>query len=342
MRFLRQALYYNKTFDMEIYKELNAIFIKRLESEIEILKQRKPENLYEPIVYSLNMGGKRLRPLLLMMACRMFSEDVSGSLPAAISIEIFHNFTLLHDDIMDKSVLRRNKKTVHIEFSENTAILSGDAMSFLATEYLLKSEISNLKEVLGIFTDASLKVCEGQQFDMDYENSFNVSVDDYISMISLKTAILLANSLKLGAVIGGASKEDTESLFQFGLNLGIAFQLQDDYLDSFGDTDKFGKNIGGDIISNKKTFLLISALNNSKGNTHSDLNYWINVKDFNKEEKVKKVIKIYEDLGIREITSDKIEGYFQAAKKCLETISVDNIVKEELFEVANILMERQN
>ena len=326
---------------MEIYKELNEIFTNRLEKEIEILKRREPGNLYEPIVYSLNMGGKRIRPLLLMMACRMFSNDISGSLPAALAIEIFHNFTLLHDDIMDKSVLRRNKKTVHIEFSENAAILSGDAMSFLATEYLLKSEISNLKEVLGIFTDTSLKVCEGQQFDMDFENSSNVSVDDYINMISLKTAILLANSLKIGAVIGGASKEDTESLFQFGLNIGIAFQLQDDYLDSFGDTDKFGKNIGGDIVSNKKTYLLISALNNAKGVKYSDLEYWINIKEFSREEKIRNVIKMYEDLGIREMTGEKIEGYFQEAKKCLEAISVNNKVKEELFEVANILMERQ-
>ncbi|MBP7508373.1 MAG: polyprenyl synthetase family protein [Prolixibacteraceae bacterium] len=326
---------------MEIYKELNEIFIRRLEKEIEILKQREPGNLYEPIVYSLNMGGKRIRPLLLMMACRMFSNDISGSLPAAVAIEIFHNFTLLHDDIMDKSVLRRNKKTVHIEFSENAAILSGDAMSFLATEYLLKSEISNLKEVLGIFTDTSLKVCEGQQYDMDFESYSNVTVDDYINMISLKTAILLANSLKIGAVIGGASKEDTDSLFHFGLNIGIAFQLQDDFLDTFGDTDKFGKNIGGDIVSNKKTFLLISALNKAEANDNSNLDYWINVKEFNREEKIRNVIKIYEDFGIREMTSEKIEDYFQKAKKCLETISVNNEVKKELFEVANILMERQ-
>lgn len=326
---------------MEIYKELNEIFISRLEKEIEILKQREPGNLYEPIVYSLNMGGKRIRPLLLMMACRMFSNDISGSLPAAVAIEIFHNFTLLHDDIMDKSVLRRNKKTVHIEFSENAAILSGDAMSFLATEYLLKSEISNLKEVLGIFTDTSLKVCEGQQYDMDFESYSNVTVDDYINMISLKTAILLANSLKIGAVIGGASKEDTDSLFHFGLNIGIAFQLQDDFLDTFGDTDKFGKNIGGDIVSNKKTFLLISALNKAEANDNSNLDYWINVKEFNREEKIRNVIKIYEDFGIREMTSEKIEDYFQKAKKCLETISVNNEVKKELFEVANILMERQ-
>jgi geranylgeranyl diphosphate synthase type II len=201
---------------MEIYKELNEIFIKRLEEEIEDIKKRKPGNLYEPVIYSLNMGGKRLRPLLLMMACRLFSNDVLKSLPAAVAIEIFHNFTLLHDDIMDKSVLRRNKKTVHIEYSENAAILSGDAMSFLATEYLLKSDIPDFKEVLEIFTDTSLKVCEGQQYDMDFESSTDVTVDDYISMISLKTAILLANSLKIGAVIGGASKEDTESVFQFG------------------------------------------------------------------------------------------------------------------------------
>lgn len=326
---------------MEIYKELNEIFIKRLEEEIEDIKKRKPGNLYEPVIYSLNMGGKRLRPLLLMMACRLFSNDVLKSLPAAVAIEIFHNFTLLHDDIMDKSVLRRNKKTVHIEYSENAAILSGDAMSFLATEYLLKSDIPNFKEVLEIFTDTSLKVCEGQQYDMDFESSSGVTVDDYISMISLKTAILLANSLKIGAVIGGASKEDTESVFQFGLNLGIAFQLQDDYLDTFGDTDKFGKNIGGDIVSNKKTYLLISALNDAKGKNKTELNYWINIRDFKREEKIKNVIGIFEDLGIRRKTSEKIEGYFQSAKKCLENVSVNNKVKQELFEVADILMDRQ-
>jgi geranylgeranyl diphosphate synthase type II len=242
---------------------------------------------------------------------------------------------------MDKSVLRRNKKTVHIQYSENAAILSGDAMSILATEFLLKCRASNIREVLELFTLTSLEVCEGQQYDIDFERAVKVTLESYINMIRLKTAVLIAGSLKMGALLAGASDNEANSLYNFGLNLGIAFQLRDDYLDTFGDTLKFGKKIGGDIVSNKKTFLLISAIEEAKGENLRTLEYWLGVKEFDRDEKIHNVKGVFDDLGIKEMTMKKIEEYFRKSKDCLKDIKTDPNILNELSEIADLLLERE-
>jgi len=327
---------------MNHFETIFDFFTKKLAGEIEEISKRVPEKLYEPVIYSLNMGGKRIRPVLLLMAYQMFRSDLEKALPAAFAIELFHNFTLLHDDIMDNAHLRRNFKPVHIEYSNNAAILSGDAMSILSYEYITKCESVNSKEIIDLYTNTALKICEGQQFDMDFEASNNVSVDDYLNMIGLKTAILLATSLKLGAIIAEAPVEDAQLLFDMGYNLGLAFQLQDDLLDTFGNQDIFGKTIGGDIVSNKKTFLLITALKLAKHDQLTELNVWLQKINFSRDEKIEVVKKIFSELKIFEITQKKIEYYFQIALNCWEKINVDLERKEGLLSVAKNLMDRQN
>jgi len=272
----------------------------------------------------------------------MFRSDLEKALPAAFAIELFHNFTLLHDDIMDDARLRRNFKPVHLEYSNNAAILSGDAMSILSYEYITKCDSINSKEIIDLYTNTALKICEGQQFDMDFETINDVSVDDYINMIGLKTAILLATSLKMGSIIADAHVEDAQLLYEMGYNLGLAFQIQDDLLDTFGEQDTFGKTIGGDIVSNKKTFLLINALKLANNDQLAELNGWLQKIDFNKPEKIEQVKKIYSDLKIFDITQKKIEYYFQIALNCWEKINVDLERKEGLLTVAKNLMDRQN
>jgi geranylgeranyl diphosphate synthase, type II len=323
-------------------EEILKYFSIKLNEEIDKIRKRIPKKLYEPVIYSLSMGGKRIRPVLLLLVYQMFKTDLEKALPAAYAIELFHNFTLLHDDIMDNANLRRNLKPVHLEYSNNAAILSGDAMSILSYEYITKCDSANLKEIIDLYTQTALKICEGQQFDMDFETDNNVSVDDYINMIGLKTAILLATSLKLGAIIAEAPKKDAQLLYDMGYNLGLAFQLQDDLLDTFGDQDTFGKTIGGDIVSNKKTYLLVSALKLANDDQLSELNIWLHSKKFNKEEKILQIKKIFYDLKIFEITQKKIEFYFQVAQKCWDQLSVDMERKEELLAVAKNLMDRQN
>jgi geranylgeranyl diphosphate synthase, type II len=317
-------------------------FSNKLTGEIEQIRERVPKKLYEPVIYSLNMGGKRIRPVLLLMAYQMFRSDLEKALPAAFAIELFHNFTLLHDDIMDDARLRRNFKPVHLEYSTNAAILSGDAMSILSYEYITKCDSVNSKEIIDLYTNTALKICEGQQFDMDFETINNVSVDEYINMIGLKTAILLATSLKMGAIIADAPVEDAQLLYEMGYNLGLAFQIQDDLLDSFGDQDTFGKTIGGDIVSNKKTFLLINSLKLANDHQLAELSGWLQKKEFNKSEKINQVKKIYSDLKIFDITQKKIEYYFQIAQNCWDKINVDLERKEGLLTIAKILMDRQN
>jgi geranylgeranyl diphosphate synthase, type II len=323
-------------------EEILQYFSIKLNEEIDQIQKRIPKKLYEPVIYSLRMGGKRIRPVLLLLAYQMFKPDLGKALPAAYAIELFHNFTLLHDDIMDNANLRRNLKPVHLEYSNNAAILSGDAMSILSYEYITKCNAVNLKEIIDLYTQTALKICEGQQFDMDFETDNNVSVDDYINMIGLKTAILLATSLKIGAIIAEAPAKDAQLLYDMGYNLGLAFQLQDDLLDTFGDQDTFGKTIGGDIVSNKKTYLLVNALKLANDDQLSELNNWLHSKDFNKEEKILQIKKIFKDLKIPEITQKKIEYYFQAAQKCWDQLDVEMERKEELLTVAKNLMDRQN
>ena len=222
---------------------------------------RTPKGLYDPIEYVLSLGGKRIRPVLMLMAYNLYKDDVSTVMSQAVALETYHNYTLLHDDLMDRSDMRRGKATVHKVWNENTAILSGDAMLVLAYQFLTRNTPAHLDEILGLFSQTALEICEGQQFDMEFETRENVTADEYIEMIRLKTAVLLAASLKIGAILAGASTADADALYTFGMQIGIAFQLKDDFLDVYGNPELFGKNIGGDILCNKKTFMLIKAWN---------------------------------------------------------------------------------
>lgn len=320
--------------------ELQNIINTEIEKRSEDLKKLNPENLYSPVEYSLEMGGKRLRPVLLLLSYNMFSDAVQNVIPAALAIEIFHNFTLLHDDIMDKAEVRRNRPTVHKKFSENSAILSGDVMAFLSYQYLLECKSEKLTEVLGLFTSTAIEVCEGQQLDMEFENRLNVEESEYLEMIRLKTAVLLACGLKAGALLANADIKIANQLYEYGINLGVAFQLQDDLLDSFGIQESFGKKIGGDILANKKTFLSIKALENAKGELRSELLNWLNKTGDNPSEKIAAVLDIYNQLNIKELTEQKIESYFQKCTTVFQQISIGEKQKQQLQEVSKGMLNR--
>ncbi|MDA3930325.1 MAG: polyprenyl synthetase family protein [Prolixibacteraceae bacterium] len=324
------------------FDELVSLFNTKLEQEIAHIEKRKPQNLYEPVIYTLNMGGKRIRPVLLLLAHQLYNNNFENAFPAAIAIEMFHNFTLLHDDIMDNADLRRNFKTVHLKYNNETAILSGDAMSILSYEYITQCQSKNYREIFELFTQTALKICEGQQFDMDFETRSDVSVDEYLEMIGLKTAILLAASLKMGALTANATTDEANLLYEFGYNLGMAFQLQDDILDTFGETTSFGKIIGGDIVANKKTFLMLNALELAKGETLSDLEKLLSVTDFNRQEKIQKVKNIYNVLGVVKLSQQKMDDYYNKAISNLDLLNVDENRKKELFLVANKMMKRKS
>lgn len=327
---------------MHTIKELEKLVSEEINREIIRLNNTEPKNLYEPIGYTLSMGGKRIRPVMLLLACNLFTDDIGKALPAALAIEVFHNFTLLHDDIMDKADMRRNSPSVHKKYNENIAILSGDAMSIMAYNYLQKCETQNLGSIIGLFSQTALEVCEGQQFDMDFESRTDVSIPEYLNMIRLKTAVLLACSLKIGALAANASEQMADLLYVFGLNLGIAFQLQDDLLDVFADQEKFGKKIGGDIVSNKKTFLLLKALELSDDPTKKELLEWIGKKEFDVQEKIEAVRLIYTKLNIKEITQICIEDFYQSAINVWTEIDLANETKAELLLLANMIMNRDH
>ena len=301
---------------------------------------KKPAELYDPIQYMLNLGGKRMRPALLLMSNEMFGGNPEEVISPALGIEVFHNFTLLHDDIMDKAPLRRTKATVHEKWNANVAILSGDTMFVQSCQLMMKVNDKYLRKVMDLFMKTAIEVCEGQQYDMNYESIEKVSLDEYLEMIALKTAVLLGGSLAIGAICANAKDVDIENIYHFGKNLGIAFQLQDDILDASGDAEKFGKQVGGDIISNKKTFLLISACEQAKGKQLEQLTFSLNQKDFNAEEKVKTVIAVYDELKIKEQAEQKMDQYFQEAMKHLKTIQVADERKELLVSFAEKLMVR--
>lgn len=325
---------------MHSITQLQEIIKSELQKRSDDLRKMAPANLYNPVDYSLEMGGKRLRPVLLLLSYNIFSDAVKNAIPAAIAIEIFHNFTLLHDDIMDKAEVRRNRPTVHKKFSENSAILSGDVMAFLSYQYLLECKSQRLTEVLELFTKTAIEVCEGQQFDMEFENRLNVSEVEYLEMIRLKTAVLLACGLKAGALLADANSDVANQLYEFGLNLGLAFQLQDDLLDSFGDQQSFGKKIGGDILANKKTFLSINALQNAGSEVKKELLHWMNVAEYNQEEKTSSVLKIYNQLNIKALTEQKIDSYFQKCRTIFQQISVEDDRKKQLLEISNSMLNR--
>jgi len=300
-----------------------------------------PAELYEPVRYVLSLGGKRIRPALVLLSCDMFSGGLSSALIPALAIEVFHNFTLLHDDIMVRSDIRRGNPTVHIKYNENVAILSGDVMSILACRLMNQSPGVVLHTVQDIFTRTAMQVCEGQQYDMNYEEHLTVSEEDYLQMIELKTAVLIAASLKIGAILGGAAEKDAEDLYEFGRNLGIAFQLQDDLLDTYGDPDVIGKKRGTDIIDNKKTFLMISALEKASSSQKEELCDWLTKKEFDSEEKINAVIDIYDSLDIRKLTDDRIKDFYTTALASLEHLNRPEEKKTELFNFASYLMSRQ-
>ena len=301
-----------------------------------------PKSLYEPITYILSLGGKRIRPALVLMAYNLYREDVEKAIRPAIGLEVFHNFTLLHDDLMDQADKRRNKPTVHKVWNANTAILSGDAMLIAAYQLIGETAPEHLKEVLDLFTRTALEICGGQQYDMEFESRMDVSEEEYLEMIRLKTAVLLACSLKTGAILAGASREDAENLYRFGINIGLAFQLQDDLLDVYGDTKTFGKNIGGDILCNKKTFLLINALRRAEGEQKVQLEHWIARKDFDAAEKIAAVTNIYNVLGLKELSEAKMQTYYAEGMKNLAALSVSEERLAVLKEVTSRLMFRQS
>lgn len=302
---------------------------------------QQPEKLYAPIKYVLSLGGKRLRPVLMLMAYNLYKNNVDEILPNAIGLETYHNFTLLHDDLMDNADMRRGKETVHKKWDENTAILSGDAMLILAYKLMAKNDSIHFTRALETFTEATLGVCEGQQYDMDFEQRTDVKEEEYMEMIRLKTSLLLACALKIGAQLAGAKPEDCENLYKFGEEMGLAFQLQDDLLDVYGDPEVFGKKIGGDILCNKKTFMLIKALQLSKGDTRKELESWINKVDAQPEEKIKAVTNIYNRLNIKEICTEKIESLFANSLNFLNAVDVEDEKKKELKLFAHNLMGRE-
>ncbi|MFC3563119.1 polyprenyl synthetase family protein [Pedobacter jamesrossensis] len=313
-----------------------------LETAIKNLKfPENPKQLYDPITYIINLGGKRVRPLLVLMATELFGKDANHSINAAMAIEVFHNFTLVHDDIMDNAPLRRGKATVHEKWSTNTAILSGDVMMVEANKNLAKVNPVFLKDVLDTFNATAQGVCEGQQLDMEFEERNDVSIDEYIDMIRLKTAVLLGGALKLGAIIGEASEKDADLIYQFGENIGIAFQLQDDILDVYADPEKFGKQVGGDIIANKKTFLLLKALELAEGKNLELLNSLIKLKEFAVNEKVEAVTQVYDALNIRNIAKETMNAYLNKALNLMKQINVSDEAKANILDLTSQLMARQ-
>ncbi|HTF03239.1 MAG TPA: polyprenyl synthetase family protein [Bacteroidia bacterium] len=302
----------------------------------------EPKRLYEPMRYTMTLGGKRMRPLLSLMGAGLFTDDVRPAIHAAIGIELFHNFTLLHDDIMDNAPLRRGKDTVYAKWNSNIAILSGDAMYTEAFRQVALSPPHILPHVLDIFTRTALEVCEGQQMDMDFETRGKVSIPEYIRMIELKTAVLLAGALEIGALCGGAYATEAHKLYEFGKHVGIAFQLQDDILDVYGDPEKFGKQVGGDIVSNKKTFLLISALEKADAYSKEALQNWMQVGQTDTLEKVKAVTAIYDQIGIRELAEKEMWAHYELGIASLISMQVDGTKKEMLRQFTDSLMVRES
>ncbi|HVW14971.1 MAG TPA: polyprenyl synthetase family protein [Mucilaginibacter sp.] len=301
-----------------------------------------PADLYEPIKYILSIGGKRMRPALLLMACDAFGGDVHKAIKPALAIEVFHNFTLMHDDIMDNAPLRRGKTTVHERWNQNVGILSGDVMLVESYKLMMQVEDTLLRPVINIFNETAVGVCEGQQTDMEFETRDNVHIDEYINMVRQKTAVLLGGALKIGALIGGADTKDAALLQTFGEQLGIAFQLQDDILDVYGDPEKFGKQVGGDILSNKKTYLLIKALELANKEQSSELNKWFSVTDFPAKQKVEAVTGIYDKLNIRQRAREAMNSYARHAFEALQAVKMPAQSKLYLRSFADSLMIRES
>lgn len=301
---------------------------------------RKPASLYAPIKYVLSMGGKRIRPTLMLLAYNLFKDDPEKILSSACALETYHNYTLLHDDLMDNADMRRGQPTVHKKWNANLAVLSGDSMLVLAYQRMTECD-SHLAEVLRLFTETALEIGEGQQMDMEFETRNDVREEEYIEMIRLKTSVLLACAMKIGALLADAPADDADNLYRFGEKIGLAFQLQDDYLDVYGDPAVFGKAIGGDIVSNKKTYMLINAFNRADNAQRAELERWIRATDFDRREKVKAVTGLYDEMGIDRLAQQKIAGYFNESKTYLDRVGVSDERKSELMRYAQRMMKRR-
>lgn len=299
---------------------------------------KEPQTLYDAAQYILAIGGKRVRPVCVLMGNELFADINQDAWQVAAAIELFHNFSLIHDDIMDKAPLRRGVQTVHAKYGDASALLAGDVMFAQAYDYLTRIDLSYVQKIIKLFNQTSKEVCEGQQIDMDFEQMQNVGMEQYIQMITLKTSVLLAASLQLGAILGGAGEGNQQHIYSFGKNLGIAFQIQDDYLDAFGDPEKFGKQIGGDILSNKKTFLFLHAIEVATANQKKEIDTLISNNPTNK---VEKMLTIYKDCKVDEWAKELKEKYYKTALKNIEDIAVLAIRKKPLYELATYLMERE-
>jgi len=317
--------------------------LKKVNEALERLPyDRRPQSLYEPIRYVLSLGGKRIRPVLMLLGYNLFKEDPERIMMQALGLETYHNYTLLHDDLMDNADLRRGHETVHKRWNANTAILSGDSMLVLAYQRIAQCDDSHLPDVLGLFTETALEIGEGQEYDMAFETRNDVREEEYIEMIRLKTSVLLACALKMGALLADASKEDADNLYKCGEQMGLAFQLQDDLLDVYGDPAVFGKAIGGDITSNKKTYMLINAFNRANAEQRTELARWVDATTFDRQEKIAAVTRLYDEIGIRQLCEEKINFYFDEARKYLEKVSVADERKQHLRRYMNEMMKRES
>ena len=332
-------VYLKEITDMEMYsvKELTGLVTTALAN---VSFDRKPAGLYEPIRYVLSLGGKRIRPVLMLMAYNIYKEDVESIMPVALGVEFYHNFTLLHDDLMDRADVRRGKPCVHKVWDDNTAILSGDNMLVMAYQLVSRCPAAYMPSVMNIFTETALQIDEGQQYDIDFESRMDVTEAEYIEMIRLKTSVLLACALKIGAVLGGASEEDAQALYTYGEKVGLAFQLQDDYLDVYGDFKTFGKAIGGDILCNKKTFMLINALAHAPKGLKGELENWIAAKEFDAQEKIEAVRGIYTQVGVDKMAQERISAYIEEAERVLDGMSLPEERKAVLHQWTEQLLGR--
>ena len=322
---------------MHYLQKYHTLFNQSLE---EFKVKKEPQSLYEPINYILELGGKRLRPILTLMTCELFGTEVKKAIPAALAVEVFHNFSLIHDDIMDEAPLRRGKATVHQKWDLNTGILSGDAMLILAYQLFESYEPQQFQKLAKLFSKTALEVCEGQQYDVDFETRNDVTIPQYIKMIEYKTSVLVAAAMQMGAIIAQASEEDEHLIYEFGRYLGIAFQIQDDFLDAYGDPEKFGKQIGGDIIENKKTFLYLKALEFSSEKDKENLDQLFNSKPKNPSEKVDYVKSLFESCGATKAVKLEIESYTNKAFEFLNQLSLNEEKKDILRSFGESLMNR--
>ncbi|MGM9836502.1 MAG: polyprenyl synthetase family protein [Muribaculaceae bacterium] len=316
-------------------------YLERVNNAIKAIPYpQQPSHLYEPITYTMDLGGKRLRPVLVLMACDAVGGDINRAIKPAIGLEMFHNFTLLHDDVMDKADIRRGKPTVHVKWDDNTAILSGDAMLTMATQLIAQSPADVMPQVMDLYNRTAMEIYEGQQYDVDFETRTDVTVDEYIEMIRLKTSVLLGCACKMGALIGGADEATARLFYKVGENLGLAFQLQDDMLDVWGDEATFGKAIGGDIMNNKKTFLLINAMQRATGDHKVELSLWLNTPNASRSVKVPAVTAIYDALNLRSLSLDAINRYNNEALEALGKIDISAEARTEFCNFITRLVKR--